>query len=45
LLREAGLPKAAAEKVACAGWPALDPTAAASETAEAIRAAANRLRP
>jgi hypothetical protein len=44
ILRDAGLAKAAAERVAAAGWPALSPEEAARETAARIRAAARRLR-
>lgn len=44
ILRASGLPKAAAEKIAAAGWPAISPEARAAETAAAIRAAAARLK-
>ena len=44
LLRDAGLAKGAAERVASAGWPALSPANAASEAAANIRAHARRLR-
>ncbi len=44
-LRNVGLPRAAAERVASVGWPALSPQNAAADASEAIRAAANQLRP
>ena len=44
-LRFVGLSKVAAERVASVGWPALSPQNAAADASEAIRAAANQLRP
>lgn len=44
LLRDAGLPKAAAQRVADAGWPALSPETDANELADALRRATAKLR-
>jgi len=45
LLRDAGLAKGAAEKIATAGWLALSPENEAADVAAAIRAAARTLKP
>jgi hypothetical protein len=45
LLRDAGLAKGAAERVASAGWPALSPANAAADVAASIRAAVRTLKP
>jgi len=45
LLRDAGLAKGAAEKIATAGWSALSPENAAADVAASIRAAARTLKP
>lgn len=44
VLREAGIARAAAERIASAGWPALSPENEAAAALERIRAATNSLR-
>ncbi len=44
LLRDAGLSKAASERIATAGWSALSPEAAAADAVASIRAATEQLK-